>query len=69
MLSFEGRKKAPANEGVMPADGTFVAAHCDERRYRHIPLSGSWRTDAIASPPSSYIKSLGGRKHPAHARA
>jgi hypothetical protein len=38
MLSFEGRKKAPAIEGVMPADGTFVAAHCDERRYRHIPF-------------------------------
>jgi hypothetical protein len=36
----------------MPADGTIVAAHCHERRYRHIPFSGSWRTN---KPGSSYV--------------
>ena len=38
MLAFKSRKKAPASEDVMPADGTFVAAHCNERRYRPIPF-------------------------------
>jgi|GEM_PF-6063769 hypothetical protein len=33
----------------MPADGTFVAAYCHERRYRHIPFSGSWRTNKSGS--------------------
>ena len=33
----------------MPADGTIVAAHCHERRYRHIPFSGSWRTNKPGS--------------------
>jgi hypothetical protein len=44
-----GRKKAPAIEDTMPADGTIVAAHCHERRYRHIPFSGSWRTNKPSS--------------------
>jgi hypothetical protein len=33
----------------MPADGTIVAAHCHERRYRHIPFSGSWQTNKPGS--------------------
>jgi hypothetical protein len=48
MLSLS-RKKAPAIEDAMPADGTIVAAHCHERRYRHIPFSGSWRTNKSRS--------------------
>jgi hypothetical protein len=37
----------------MPADGTIVAAYCHERRYRHIPFSGSSRTNR--SGPSDVV--------------